>query len=230
MKLLLVEDNEYVIKALRRGLRTVYIVEVARTAAEALHKAETGVHDVIVLDLGLPDGDGLEVCQELQARLYPAPILILTARTSLTAKVALLDSGADDYVTKPFRLEELMARIRVLVRRESRATRSSTLQAADLVLDSARRSVTRSGTAIRLRRKEFDVLEYLMHHQGTVVTRAMIIDHVWDAGDNLWTNAVDVHIKYLRDRIDRPFGSELIQTVHGVGYKLSAGQPVPASE
>ncbi len=221
----MVEDDRYVIDALRRNLRTTYIIDLAQTAAESLHFAEVNEYDVVVLDLGLPDGNGLTVCHQLRALPSSPPILVLTAHAATAMKVALLDSGADDYMTKPFRIEELQARLRVLVRRESRAARSSIITVGDLTLNSATREVERRGTPIHLRRKEFGVLEYLMHHHGSVVTRAMIIEHVWDGNDNLWTNAVDVHIKYLRDRIDRPFGSAMIHTVHGVGYKLAATLP-----
>jgi two-component system OmpR family response regulator len=222
MRLLIVEDNAEVVAALRRGLRSSYVIDVASTGRDGLHQAEVGEYDLILLDLSLPDKDGREVCRELRASRSKVPILILTARSEVNEKVALLDQGADDYLTKPFSLEELKARIRALLRRDSPSVDSSNVAVGDLTLDTATRSVTRGEAAIKLRRKEFDLLEYLMRNAGKTVTRQMILDHVWDMNDSLWTNAIDVHIKYLRDKIDRPFGSHMIKTVHGVGYKLEA--------
>jgi len=227
MRLLVVEDDSGIVASLRRGLRTNYVVDIAKTGADGLDRAEITTYDAIVLDLNLPDQSGLEVCRELRIRPKSAPILILTGSADIEDKVTLLDAGADDYLTKPFSMEELKARLRVLVRRSSRAG-SSLLVVDDLKLNTATRHVERAGTQIQLRRKEFDLLEYMMYHSGTVITRSMIIDHVWDSHDNLWTNAVDVHVKYLRDKVDRPFATALIKTVHGVGYKLEVSKPVAA--
>jgi DNA-binding response OmpR family regulator len=222
MRLLIIEDSAEVVAALRRGLRTAYVIDIAATGADGLHQAEVGEYDLILLDLTLPDKDGREVCRELRAAGHNTPIMILTARSEVDEKVALLDLGADDYLTKPFSLEELKARIRVLLRRDSSTVASSDLMVGDLVLDVATRLASRQKQPLKLRRKEFDLLEYLMRNAGKTVTRQMILDHVWDMNDSLWTNAIDVHIKYLRDKIDRPFGSHMIRTVHGVGYKLEA--------
>lgn len=223
MKLLLIEDNEAVVMALRRGLRAICLIDVATSGKDGLYGAEVGDYDVMVLDLALPDISGLEVCRVLRSQRHTTPILALTGQTSVQHKVAMLDAGADDYMTKPFSLEELKARLRVLMRRDVVCQHSSILRVHDLTLSLADRRVERAAVPIHLRRKEYALLEYLMHNAGKVVTRAMIIDHVWDVSDTLWTNAVDVHIKYLRDKIERPFaGPVLITTVHGVGYKLEA--------
>ncbi len=229
MRLLLIEDDQAVIANLRRGLRTTYIIDVATTGADGVHEAEVSDYDGIILDLGLPDIAGLTVCRSLRALWCKAPILVLTATMEVGEKVRLLDAGADDYLTKPFMLEELRARLRVLVRRGSGGSRSSVLAVGGLTVDTASRRVEHKGVAVALRRKEFDLLEYLMHHQGSVVTRAMIMDHVWNGGEDLWTNAVDVHIKCLRDKIDRPFGTRLIKTVYGIGYRIDASAPVAAT-
>lgn len=229
MKILLIEDDHDVMLALQRGLQPLFRVDTARTAEDGLHQHEVGEYDVVVLDLGLPDIPGIEVCVAMKKRAGAPPILVLTGRADVRTKVAVLDAGADDYLTKPFSLEELKARLRALSRR-NRKQNSSLLRVGDLILDTATRSVERDGKRIKLRRKEYALLEYLMQNQGAVITRPMIVDHVWDTSDNLWTNAVDVHIKYLRDVIDRPFSSPLIQTVHGVGYKIGAILPPAIAE
>ena len=228
MKLLVIEDEAAIAQALQRGLRRRYLVDVAGTATEGLHLAAVNTYDTILLDLSLPDQDGLAVCEQLRRDRVTTPIVVLTGSASSTAAVRLLDAGADDYLTKPFSLEELKARLRVVMRHSSRATSSSKLVVGELTLDTASRRVERAGQAIQLRRKEFDLLEYLMHHSGAAVSRATIVDHIWELNDAMWTNAVDVHIKYLRDKIDRPFAYPMITTVHGVGYKLEAGIPLTA--
>jgi two-component system, OmpR family, response regulator len=229
MKILLVEDDAAMVACLRRCLHESYIIDAVTTGVEGLHEAEVGSYDAIVLDLMLPDMLGVTVCQRMRQGQIVTPILVLTARAEVNDKVLALDAGADDYLTKPFSLEELRARLRVLVRRQPQAVRTSQLRAGDLTIDLATRRVSRGEVLIKLRRKEYALLEYLMHNAGIVVTRAMIVDHVWDAGDSLWTNAVDVHVKYLRDKIDRPFNTSLITTVHGVGYMLEAAPtPTPA--
>lgn len=222
MKILIVEDDFALLTTLRRALKSIYLTDTAMNGREAITLCEINSYDAIILDLNLPDLDGLSVCKELRSKGLSVPILILTGANSITTKVELLDAGANDYVTKPVSLEELKARIRVLIRGHKANFRTSQLSISDLVLDTSTRSVYRSGRPIRLRRKEFDLLEYLMHNIDKVVTRAMILDHVWDGGDSLWTNAVDVHIKHLRDHIDRGTQQPLIKTIHGVGYKLES--------
>jgi two-component system OmpR family response regulator len=227
VKVLIIEDNTAIVTSLRQALRNLYIVDAAHTGADGIHAAEGTPYDAIILDLLLPDKSGLAVCQELRRRGVTTPIMVLTGEDEIEQKVALLDAGAEDYLTKPFRLEEFKARLRVQVRRSLKRGLSSLLCVGDLTLDLATRQVHRQEIRIELRRKEYALLEYLMHNAGKAVTRAMILDHVWDtSADNMWTNAVDVHIKYLRDKIDRPFDSgPLIATMHGIGYKLEATQP-----
>lgn len=222
MRLLLIEDNKRVATALRETLRGSYAVDVEYSGKSALNNMNITHYDVILLDLGLPDINGKQVCEELRARKITSPVIVVTGEDATATKVDVLDCGADDYLTKPFSAEELKARIRAVMRRHNPQSTPSILVVGELELDPAARTATRSGKELKLRRKEFDLLEYLMRNPGRTLTRQMIIDHVWDSGDGLWTNAVDVHIKYLRDKIDRPFGSQLIKTVHGVGYKLEA--------
>ena len=222
MRLLIIEDNQQIARGLKGGLKSAYAVDVVHTGQDGLRQAESVSYDAIILDLGLPDIDGARVCKAMRANGISVPILVLTAEISTATKVKLLDMGADDYVTKPFKLEEVGARLRALMRRAPQQAASSKLAVADLELDTAQRTVHRGDTDIMLRRKEFDLLEYLMRNQGRTVTRPMIVEHVWDMNEDLWTNVVDVHIKHLRDKIDRPFPNKLIRTVHGVGYKLEA--------
>lgn len=220
MKLLLIEDNSLIAEALRQGLKANYAIDVAKDGKTGLELATQNKYDLIILDLVLPDTSGREICATLRRQQVPAPIIILTASTSVNDKISLLDIGADDYLTKPFSLEEVRARIRAILRRTTTATPSATIVVGILELDPARRTLYRKGKSIELRRKEFDILEYLMTQPGKTLTRAMIVSHIWDMSDNLWANVVDVHIKHLRDKIDRPFNTHLIKTVHGVGYKL----------
>lgn len=224
MRLLVIEDNKRVALALREALKGAYVVDIEHSGREALNNMSISHYDVILLDLGLPDMDGQTVCQQLRARNVTAPVIVVTGDDTPENKVNVLDCGADDYVTKPFNTDELKARIRAVMRRYGHRPLPSTLRVGDVELDPAARKVTRQEKEISLRRKEFDLLEYMMRNPGRTLTRPMIIDHVWESGDGLWTNAVDVHIKYLRDKIDRPFGTQLIKTIHGVGYKLEAAE------
>lgn len=221
MKLLIIEDNQLIAEALCQGLKSSYSLDRAATGKDGLDLASETVYDLIILDLNLPDMHGKQVCEQLRKQKVVAPIIVLTGSVSVNDKVALLDIGADDYLTKPFSLEEVRARIRAVLRRTTIAPPSeTTIVAGIMALDPAQRTVHRDGQLIELRRKEFDILEYLMSQPGKTMTRAMIVAHIWDMSDNLWANVVDVHIKHLRDKIDRPFGSHLIKTVHGVGYKF----------
>jgi DNA-binding response OmpR family regulator len=225
-KVLLVEDDSSIATALTELLNSSYDVITADTGKLAFYKVDTGHYDIVVLDLDLPDMPGMVVCQQLRERNFMEPILVLTADDSTITKINLLDAGANDYLTKPFSLGEFKARLRAL-------TRTSHIQPAKPVmvltvnglrLDRQTHEVSRNGINIKLRRKEFTLLEYLMEHAGSVVTRRALIRYGWPGSEELWTNTVDVHIKYLRDKIDRPFGRPLIRTVHGLGYKLEAGR------
>ncbi len=222
MRILIVEDSMEIAHSLKRGLSRDYSVELTALGQEALTLAEEGF-DAIVLDLSLPDMNGAEVCKKVRAQGINTPIIILTANDETDQKVNLLDAGADDYLTKPFKLEELKARLRAVVRRHKTKLSNSSLLVGDLELDVASRRVRRGDMEIQLRRKEFDLLECLMRNTGQVISRAMILDEVWGSNAEVWTNAIDVHIKYLRDKIDKPFPQPLIRTVHGVGYKIDTG-------
>jgi two-component system OmpR family response regulator len=170
----------------------------------------------------LPDFDGIQICREIRQAKVKTPILMLTGKSSVTAKVEALDVGADDYLTKPFNLKELSARIRALTRRNVNSLPTNTISVGDLTLDTTSKIVKYKDKKITLRRKEFRLLEFLMRNQGKVVTREMILEHVWDSNTDTITNTIDVHIKYLRDDVDKPFGTNMIKTIHGLGYKFEA--------
>lgn len=218
MKLLVIEDNRLLASSLKSYLGSKFVVSTVHTAADGLRQAEAKQHDLIILDLHLPDGSGLEICRKLRAAGVATPILILTAAKELVTKVQLLDAGADDFLTKPFHGAELRARIQALLRRTSSQFPSSSTSLKGLTIDSTTRRVEREGKKIELRRKEFDILEYLMRNQGRLVTRKMIFERVWDGGTYSSSNTVDVHVKYLRDKVDKPFKQPLIETVYGFGY------------
>ena len=219
-KVLVVEDNQPLAKSLQGWLSKHYTVSLVATGQQAITELTINRYDLILLDLGLPDISGQEVCNQIRLKDINTPILVLTATDVVSTKVNMLDLGADDYLLKPFYIGELHARIRALLRRSNAPAQSNIIRVADLVLDSSRRQVERGGKIIDLRRKEFDILEYLMRNRGTVVTRAMIINNSWEPGADRWNNTVDVHIKYLRDKIDRPFDHKLIKTAYGVGYMI----------
>ncbi len=223
MRILVVEDEEKVASFIRKGLEEEhYAVDLALDGTEGLHLAETHPYDLIVLDLMLPGLDGFRFVQRLREGGIDTPILILTARDSVESKVRGLDLGADDYLTKPFAFAELLARVRALLRRGKPHT-PPVLRVADLTLDPAARRVTRAGKVIELTPKEFALLEYLMRHAGRVLTRTMILEHVWDQSFDSYTNVVDVYINYLRKKIDHGFEPRLIHTVRSVGYVLREG-------
>jgi two-component system OmpR family response regulator len=219
MKVLIIEDETGIAQALHKGLIQSYRTTVATTGTEGLAAALESHYDAIVLDLGLPDISGLEVCRELRDNDLTTPILILTGQNDIQSKVTLLDNGANDYLTKPFHLDELRARLRVLVR-HGQSNGSSTLTVGEITLDTATREVTRNKMTISLRRKEYELLEFLMRHSGLVVTRSMIVNNVWPSDNDTWPNTVDVHIKNLRDNLDRPFALPYIKTIYGLGYKF----------
>lgn len=225
MRLLIVEDEPEIILALYRSMTSTYKVDSTGSVAGALKKLNSNVYDGIILDLNLPDGSGLTICEQIRQEGVTTPILVLSALTDVVDKVKLLDSGANDYLTKPFSMEELKARLRVLLRSpKNHSTERQRLVVGDLTMDTLKREVKRGGKPIKLRRKEFAVLECLMKNAGRVVTRSSINDYAWDDQAYSATNTVDVHIKYLRDRIDRPFKVPLIKTVHGVGYKIDTAK------
>lgn len=228
INVLLVEDNRSVAMALAQATAREYELTVAQTGLNGLKQADKRDFDIIILDLNLPDMHGFEVCSILRAKGITTPILILSGEEKVMSKIKLLDAGANDYLTKPFSLGELKVRVRVLLR-DNPATPipQKTLEVGDLLLDSVKHVVERSGQAIDLRKKEFSLLECLMLHRDSVVTRQMLGTFAWQSGDKPWANTIDVHIKHLRDKVDRPFGEQLIRTVHGVGYRMNT--PVPAT-
>ena len=224
MRILLVEDEKKVASFVARALREqAYAVDVADLGRRALDLAAGAAYDVILLDLRLPDLDGVEVCRELRRRGVNSPILMLTARGLVEQRVEGLDAGADDYLTKPFVLAELLARVRALVRRGFNKS-SGSLRAADLELDRHRRRVHRGGTPIPLTSKEFALLELLLLRTPETVPRSEIVEHIWDAHFDSGTNLVEVYINRLRHKIDQDRAAKLIHTVRGVGYRLG-GEP-----
>jgi heavy metal response regulator len=219
VRILVVEDEPRVRSFLRRGLGEAGMaVDLAGDGEEALELALAARYDAIVLDLGLPLRDGLEVLRELRARGCATPVLVLTARDAVPDRVQGLDAGADDYLVKPFAFAELLARLRALLRRGT--AQSSVIRVGDLVLDAAARTVERSGTRLELTAKEFALLEYLARHAGEVVTRTMIAEHVWNLDFDSFSNVIDVYIRYLRRKVDDPFDTKLIHTRRGIGYVL----------
>jgi len=224
MKVLVIEDNPRLSDRIKNLLRKYWLVEIAQSGDEAISIATSQAIDVILLDLGLPDMPGFEVCQKIRELNVTCPILILTGVDDIPSRVRLLNAGADDYMTKPFDPDELQARITALDRRRTRESFEDNLVIADLVLDSAKRTVSRDGQYIKLRRKEFDILEYLLKNQGRVLSRQMIINHAWTSTHATWTGSVDVHIKQLRDKVDKPYAVHLIKTTYGVGYSIDAPQ------
>lgn len=224
MKLLIIEDNRSVAQALRRQLSHEYIVELAYSAESGLQKLQANTYAVVLLDLSLPDKDGLTICKEVRASGLAVPILVLTGIDTVDSRVSLLRSGADDYLTKPFEIAELTARIAALSRRKDKVLADSIITFRDVSIDTIKREVVRAGVKVELRRKEYDILRYLIANAGRMVSREMIMQHVWESGRESWNNTIDVHIKHLRDRIDRPFEVPLIKTVYGIGYMVDDGQ------
>ena len=233
MRVLVVEDNKTLARALRQGLEEEgYAVDCAYDGDEAEFKARGTDYDVIILDLMLPKIDGLTLLQRWRAGSRPFSVLILTARDSLDEKVKGLDLGADDYLTKPFELDELLARVRAMVRRKH-AVKDPILRAHDLEIDTAARTVRRGGKVIYLTPREYGLLEFLAFHRGKVVTRSMIWEHLYDEHDESTSNVVDVYIRYLRNKIDKGFEKSLILTRWGEGYMLRGEddmEPQPTEE
>jgi len=220
MRILVVEDEKKIADFIKRGLKEEgYAVDVAYDGEEGLFKVNTNEYDLVLLDLMLPKIDGLSLCKKLKASKVNTPVIMLTAKDSVKDKVVGLDSGADDYLTKPFAFEELLARIRAILRKhDSQAPTKLTI--ADLEIDLLTHKVTRASKDIELTTKEYSLLEYLMRNKGVIVTRTMISEHVWDIDFDTFTNVIDVYINYLRNKIDSGFDDKLIHTVRGRGYIL----------
>jgi two-component system OmpR family response regulator len=223
VRALLVEDDPTIAEFVLRGLREAgFAVDHESDGDAGLAAAVSSPYDVAIVDLMLPKRDGLSVIEELRRRGVATPVLILSARRSVDDRVAGLQTGGDDYLTKPFAFAELLARVQALVRRATRAPEPTTLTVADVVLDLLSRKVTRAGKTIELRPREFTLLEYLMRNAGKVVSKTMILSHVWEYNFDPQTNIVDVLVSRLREKVDRPFDKKLLHTVRGVGYVLRA--------
>jgi two-component system OmpR family response regulator len=221
MRALIVEDDRAIAEFVARGLREAgFAVDQAADGETGLELALLEPYDVAIIDLMLPQRDGLSLIDELRRRGRTTPVLILSARRSVDDRVRGLQSGGDDYLTKPFAFAELLARVQALVRRATRAPEPTTLTLGDLTLDLLTRKVTRADAPIDLRPREFALLEYLMRNSGKVVSKTMILSHVWDYTFDPQTNIVDVLVSRLREKIDRPFDRKLLRTVRGVGYVL----------
>ena len=219
--ILLVEDERRLAQAVRRLLEEEsHTVDVAYDGDDGLAMAMDGSHDVVILDVLLPGMDGIEVCKAMRTARVDTPVLLLTALDSVDDRVRGLDAGADDYLSKPFAFQELLARLRALGRRRVQPREPDRLETADLVLDLQRRRAVRSGKVIELSPKEFALLEFLLRNEGRVVTRSQILDHVWGFEYSPDSNLVDVYVTYLRRKVDRGHDRRLIRTVRGVGYAL----------
>ncbi len=225
MRILLVEDDANLAQFVRKGLKEEnYAVDVASDGEEGLALALANPYDLLILDIMLPKLDGLTLCHRVRAKGLTTPVLLLTARNTVETKVSGFDTGADQFLPKPFAFVELLAQIRALLRRGSQQQLVQ-LQAADLTLDPATRRVWRAGQEISLTNKEYALLEFLLRHKNRVLTRTVIIEHVWDISYDPMTNIVDAHIRALRAKIDRDFSPPLIATVRGAGYMLEDPGP-----
>jgi DNA-binding response OmpR family regulator len=221
MRILVIEDQHKIANSIKKGLEhEKYAVDVAYDGEEGLGLAQTENYDLIVLDRLLPKIDGIEICRTLRKTGNHTPILILTAKGQLEDKVLGLDTGADDYMVKPFAFSELFARVRALIRRPKQ-TATPVLTIGNLTLDTVTFEVKRENKPISLSNKEFSLLHYLIRHHDVVVTKEQIISNVWNYDADVLENSVEVYIKHLRDKIDKPFHGPLIQTIRGFGYKIS---------
>lgn len=221
MRILVIEDERKIADFMKRGLKEEgYAVDVAYDGEQGYYLASINDYDLIALDLMLPKMDGVSLCKELRKEKMNIPIIMVTAKDQIKDKVSGLDSGANDYLTKPFAFEELLARIRALLRKKTE--QPTKLQVADLVLDLLMHKVTRANKELNLTTKEYSLLEYFMRNFGNVLTRTMISEHVWDINFDTDTNVIDVYVNYLRNKIDKGFKRKLLHTIRGRGYTLKA--------
>ena len=221
MKILIVEDEHLIATAIKKGLEQEhYIVDIAYDGEKGFDLASSGDYDLILLDLMLPKMDGIEVCCQLRQQQIHVPILMLTAKSQIEDKIKGLNSGADDYLTKPFAFEELLARIRALTRRPQKSS-SEIITVGDLSINLSTYEVTRQGKPIVLSGKEYSLLECLMRHANKILNKDQLIQHVWSYESDILPNTVEVYIRNLRQKIDQPFKTKLIKTIRGFGYKIS---------
>jgi two-component system copper resistance phosphate regulon response regulator CusR len=221
MRVLLVEDDERLASSVANQLRHAgFAVDVVARGADALRESAISPYDAIVLDLQLPDADGMDICRRLRERGAPVRIIMATARDGVADRITGLDIGADDYLVKPYSVQELVARLRALLRRPEAAL-PPVYRVADLELDTATRVARRGGRTVELTTKEFMVLEYLMRNAGRVLTREQISEHAWDANYDPFSNVIDVYVARLRRKVDQPDESQLIETIRGAGYRLA---------
>jgi two-component system OmpR family response regulator len=224
MRVLMIEDDETIADFVSKGLAEAgYVVDVATDGEKGLALASTGGYDAAIVDVMLPRLDGLALIDRIRARAVRTPVLILSARRTVDDRVKGLQAGGDDYLTKPFAFAELLARLQALIRRSTGQTEPTRLSLADLSLDLLTRQAERAGTPIDLRPREYELLEYLLRNQGRVLTKTMILSHVWGYNFDPGTNVVDVLVSRLREKIDRDFQPKLLHTVRGVGYVLKVG-------
>jgi DNA-binding response OmpR family regulator len=221
MKILIIEDDRDLAETIQYRLRARYEVIIANNAKEGQSKLLSDHFDLVILDYFLPDKNGTEICKWARARNIHIPILMLTGQSETSKKVEALDIGADDYLTKPFNFDEFLARIRALIRRHNEKYTGAVITIGDFSIDLDKKIVKRGNKEIELGRTEFDLLKYFVLNRNKIVTRTMIFDHVWPSTFQTDTNLVDVHIKYLRDALDRSFKKKLIKTVYGKGYKFA---------
>ncbi len=221
MKILLIEDEAEIANFIMGGLRAEHFtVDWAQTGTKGLMWAKVNAYDLAILDINLGHGEsGIDICEAIRSKGKTFPIIMLSVTNDAHTKIQALNIGADDYLTKPFFVAELLARVRALLRREKKLT-GPKLIIADLEMDTLAHKVTRAGSEIRLNKKEFMLLEYFMRNAGTTLTRGMILEHVWDMNADPFTNTVDVHVRFLRAKIDEGQSHKLIKTVHGYGYKM----------
>lgn len=221
MRILLIEDEAEIANFIINGLKAEHFaVDWAATGTKGLYWAKVNAYDLAILDINLGnDENGLDVCEEIRKKGKTFPIIMLSVTNDAQTKIHALNIGADDYLTKPFFVAELLARVRALLRREKKLT-GPKLVIADLEMDTIAHTVTRGDVEIKLNKKEFTLLEYFMRNAGTTLTRGMILEHVWDINADPFTNTVDVHVRFLRSKIDEGFHKKLLKTVHGYGYKM----------
>lgn len=219
MKLLLVEDDPHLGQVLSQVLRAAHSLDCATTLKQGIYLSQLAPYDLILLDLKLPDGNGLELCRYLRTKHDATPILVLTAEDTVGEKIRVLDAGADDYLCKPFHTAELEARIRALLRRPA-GLLPQTLIYEDLEVNLLQRVAKRGNQTLKLRRREFDILVFLMRHPNQVISRGSLIEHLWDESSEIYSNTIDVHIKFIRDQLDKPFKEPFIHTAVGIGYRF----------